>query len=67
MGKNAGGMTDLYLDSGTYVKSFYSVMYCPSAVKVAVMGGDAEKRLHHNISWNNCAPKILRENYRKIK
>lgn len=65
--KNAGGMTDLYLDSGTYVKSFYSVMYCPSAVKVAVMGGDAEKRLHHNISWNNCAPKILRENYRKIK
>lgn len=65
--KNAGGMTDLYLDSGTYVKSFYSVMYCPSAVKVAVMGGDAEKRLYHNISWNNCAPKILSENYRKIK
>ena len=24
---NAGGMTDLYLDSGTYVKTFYSIMY----------------------------------------
>ena len=25
--KNGGGMTDVYLDSGTYLKSFYSVMY----------------------------------------
>lgn len=65
--KNAGGMTDLYLDSGTYVKSFYTVMFCPSAAKVAVMGGNVEKRLHHNISWNHCAPKILSEHYRKNK
>lgn len=63
--KNAGGMTDLYLDSGTYIKSFYSVMYSPSCVKIAVMGGDAEKRLHHLVSWNNCAPKIVSEKYRK--
>lgn len=65
--KNAGGMTDLYLDSGTYIKSFYSVMYTPSAVKIAVMGGDAEKRLHHSVIWNNCAPKIISERYRKTK
>ena len=32
--KNSGGMTELYLDSGTYVKSFYSVMYAPSCVKI---------------------------------
>lgn len=63
--KNSGGMTELYLDSGTYIKSFYSVMYTPSAVKIAVMGGDAEKRLHHSVLWNNCAPKILSERYRK--
>lgn len=65
--KNAGGMTDLYLDSGTYIKSFYSVMYTPSAVKIAVMGGDAEKRLHHSVMWNNVAPKIISEHYRKTK
>lgn len=63
--KNKGGMTDLYKDSGTYVKSFYTVMYTPSAVKVAVMGGDAEKRLHHQVDWNRCAVKILPARYRK--
>lgn len=63
--KNKGGMTELYLDSGTYVKSFYSVMYTPSAVKVAVMGGNAEKRLHHLVSWDNCAVKIIPESFRK--
>lgn len=63
--KNAGGMTDLYLDSGTYIKSFYSVMFTPSAVKIAVMGGDAEKRLHHLVLWNNVAPKIISEKFKK--
>ena len=55
---NPGGLTDIYLDLGTYVKSFYSVMYSPSCVKVAVMG-DGHDRLHHRISWNNAVPKIL--------
>lgn len=64
--KNAGGMTDLYLDSGTYIKSFYSVMYTPSAVKIAVMGGDAEKRLHHFVVWDKCVPKIISEKHRKV-
>lgn len=63
--KNAGGMTDLYLDSGTYIKSFYSVMFTPSAVKIAVMGGNAEKRLHHFVLWNNVAPKIISERFKK--
>jgi len=33
-----GGITEAYLDSGTYTKSFFSVMYNPSCVKVAMMG-----------------------------
>lgn len=33
-----GGMTEEYVDSGTYLKSFYSVMSMPSAVKVSMMG-----------------------------
>lgn len=58
--KNKGGMTDIYLDSGTYVKSFYSVMYMPSCVKIGTMG-DKHKRLHHKVRWDNCVPKILKE------
>ena len=63
---NAGGMTDLYKDSGTYVKSFYSVMYCPSGVVIAEMG-ETHRRLHHRVNWNACAPKIIRETHRKSK
>lgn len=62
--KNKGGMTDIYLDSGTYIKSFYTVMYCPSAVKVGLLKDprdDKAGRLHHKINWHKVAPKILRE------
>lgn len=61
---NAGGMTDVYLDSGTFLKSFYSVIFSPQAVKIATMGAK-HKRLHHKIDWNACAPKILNEKWRK--
>lgn len=57
---NAGGMTDLYLDGGTYLKSFYTVLFMPSAVTVQPMG-TAHKRLHHNVDWECCVPKILSE------
>jgi hypothetical protein len=57
---NAGGLTEIYLDLGTYVKSFYSVMYAPSAVKVSSMGGSS-KRLHHLVSWKHAAARIIRE------
>jgi len=64
--QNDGGLTDIYKDQGTYVKSMYSVMYAPSAVKVKnmVVG---EKRLHHIVDYNACAPKIIREVHRKTK
>jgi hypothetical protein len=64
---NSGGMTDLYLDSGTYVKSFYSVMYAPSCVRVGELGDPRQphRRLHHSVNWRYTAPLILRENYRK--
>ena len=57
---NAGGLTDIYLDLGTYVKSFYSVMYAPSAVKISLMG-NKDKRLHHKVNWRYCAAKIIRK------
>nr|DAW80034.1 MAG TPA: hypothetical protein [Caudoviricetes sp.] len=61
---NAGGMTSTYLDNGTYVKSFYSVMYSPSCVKVAAMG-DKHMRMHHQVKWECCTPKILSQKYKK--
>lgn len=59
-----GGMSGLYLDSGTYVKSFYSVIFSPQAVKVAEMGAH-HRRMHHRVDWNACAPKIISDRYRK--
>ena len=61
---NTGGMTDAYLDMGTYLKSFFTVMFCPSCVKVGAMG-DKHMRIHHHIDWRRCVPKILNERYRK--
>lgn len=61
---NTGGMTDAYLDMGTYLKSFFTVMYCPSCVKVGAMG-DKHMRIHHHIDWRRCVPKILNERHRK--
>lgn len=61
---NIGGLTEIYLDEGTYIKSFYSVMFQPSSVKVSDMG-HLYRRLHHRINWNNTVPKILSEETRK--
>ena len=65
---NAGGMSDLYLDSGTYVKSFYSVMYAPSCVQIGTLGDPRSPhyRIHHKINWHKVSPKILREENKKL-
>lgn len=60
-----GGMTDVYKEDGTYPKSFSSVVVCPSGVKLAMMG-NKNRRLHHNVSWKNVAPKIINEKYKKL-
>lgn len=62
--QNAGGMTGVYLDNGTYLKSFYTVMTMPSCVSIAMMGS-SHRRIHHNVSWVNCVPMILNQKYRK--
>ncbi len=65
--KHAGGMTSTYLDGGTYVKSFYSVMHCPSAVQIGALGDPRSPnyRIHHKINWNNAAPKIVMGRWKK--
>lgn len=61
---NSGGMTDVYLESGTYLKSFYSIIFNPSSVKISKMG-NKNMRIHHKITWNNTVPKIIDEKHRK--
>lgn len=67
--QNSGGMSETYLNLGTYEKSFYSVMIMPSAVKVSTMGGGGNEhnyyRIHHHINWNNCTPKIIDQKWKK--
>lgn len=62
-----GGMSDLYLASGTYQKSFYTVMANPSCVQIGAMGDPRGSgyRIHHKINWNKAVPKIIREQHRK--
>ncbi len=63
----AGGMSDLYLEAGTYTKSFYTVMAAPSCVKIGLMGDPrgGRTRIHHKINWHNAAPKILSQDWKK--
>lgn len=61
----SGGLTEQYLDIGTYVKSFYSVMYQPSSVKINVLTDRGNPRIHHRVSWKNTTPMILRDTLKK--
>ena len=61
---NKGGLTDAYLDFGTYTKSFYAVMMNPSICKIAMMG-DKHMRIHHQVKVSGMAPMIISGRYRK--
>ena len=60
----SGGMSSSYADSGTYVKTFYTIMSAPSCVKMYTIGV-THKRFHHLIDWNSAVPKIISSRYRK--
>lgn len=60
--KTKGGMTEAYIDSGTYVKSFYTVMCRPDCTKISLMSGG---RIHHSIDWQIATPMIIRDSCKK--
>lgn len=62
--QSAGGMTGIYKDAGTYVKSFYTVMMAPSATSVRSLGRN-DHRCHHSVRGDLAYPKILSSRYRK--
>lgn len=59
-----GGMTELYLGAGTYQKTWYSIIECPSFVKAGMMG-DRHWRIHHQIDHKSAYPMILSSRYKK--
>ena len=61
---STGGMSEAYLTSGTYLKSFYTVIMAPSCVTIGTMGR-TDRRFHHSIRWDNAVPKIISGRYRK--
>jgi hypothetical protein len=62
----SGGMTEIYKENGTYRKSFYTVMALPSCSYIAVQGLK-NLRMHHEIIYNNCVPKIISDKYKKLE
>lgn len=62
-----GGMSEVYRGLGTYTKSFYSVMFHPSGVHVAMLSNQGNPgRLHHSVNWDATSPKIVRESLRRV-
>lgn len=58
-----GGLTDIYKDSGTYQKSFYTLLACPAST--VVMYQRAVGRVHHFIRSDLAYPKIISEDHKK--
>ncbi len=54
------GMSDIYKEQGTYIKSFTSVLFNPSGVKASIMNAN-HKRIHHSIKWKNTTPMIINQ------
>lgn len=64
--KTKGGMSEAYLDNGTYVKTFYTLLNRPDCTKINLMGR-TDKRMHHSIKWDNAVPVIIDEKYKKYE
>jgi len=57
---NSGGLTEMYAKHGTYVKSFYTLLWQPSSVIIKMLNSK-NRRLHHQVNWSKTVPKIVRE------
>jgi len=58
-----GGMTEAYKLTGTYIKSFHTILMHPSSVKVAMMRTQ-NIRLHHSFDWKYTMPMIISDVYK---
>lgn len=66
--QTTGGMSETYKLYGTYTKSFYSVIQCPSFVKISTFtkGFRMSKfRIHHKIDSKYGYARLLSDKYKK--
>jgi len=63
---NEGGLTSSYLELGTYIKTFYTLLAMPSSVKIGIIQ-DTFSRIHHQINWKFTIPYILPDEVKKYK
>ena len=63
--QSGNGMSETYLEYGTYTKSFYSVIQLPSCVKISVLQSPSSYRIHHNINHRFCDAKIISYRFKK--
>lgn len=63
--QTGNGMSKTYEKFGTYTKSFYSVIQCPSFVKISVLQSPTSYRIHHNINTRLGVTKVLSSMYKK--
>ena len=64
--RNEGGLTSSYLELGTYIKTFYTLLAMPSSVKIGIIQ-DTFSRIHHQINWKFTIPYILPDEVKKYK
>lgn len=64
--ETSGGMTELYLTTGTYTKTFFTIICSPSCVKISTVGV-IHPRIHHEIKWDNAVPAIISGLYKKME
>lgn len=61
--KVSGGLTEIYRQDGLFTKACTAIMRCPSGVGIGKLRGVDSidgYRVHHKVSWDAVAPKILR-------
>lgn len=66
--QTTGGSAGMYKEIGTYQKSWYSILQCPSFIKISTFSKGfrmSKYRIHHKISFNNGCAKIISSKYKK--
>jgi len=61
----SGDMTEVYLDKGTYVNSFFPILLSPSYMRISTLGTKHES-INHKVLRNYCVPNIIREEFKKV-
>jgi hypothetical protein len=66
--QTTGGSAQMYKENGTYQKSWYSILQCPSFIKISTFTGSfrmSKFRIHHKINFKYGTAQIISSKYKK--